>query len=806
MKKKKEFSYQQHVPVSYCYKIVSIDPDFKHELKLYKGEDAAEHFLDSLQEETWKIYKKYIVKKKPLLLTDEEEIQFQEDTRCHICQQDFKEDDVKVRDHCHVLGIYRSAAHESCNLNYRILPNQYKMPIFLHNLRGYDGHIIIHAIQERHGKVRVIPTNMEKYMAFSVGQLQFLDSFQFTLESLDSLVKTLRDDEFVYTREEFTNEEEFKLIKQKGIFPYDYLDDFSKLASKEIIEYPSRETFFNKLNDKEVSEKDYLHGKLVWNKFGCKTFEDYHDIYLKTDVLLLTDFFEKFRETCLSNYQLDPTHYFTTPGLAWDAALKMTEVELELLQNEEMYTFFERGIRGGVSMISKRYARANNPGCADYDSKKPTTYLIDLDMNNLYGGAMVLPLPTDEFQWLTPEEIEERSFESISDDSDVGFVLEVDLEYSSALHNLHNSYPLAPEALEIDETMFSPLQKTFPNKPPQIKLTPNLRDKAKYIVHYRNLKFYLKMGMRVKKIHRVLQFNQRPWLKKYIDYNTSCRARSKSKFEKNFYKLMNNSVFGKTQENLRNRVNVEIITDPEKAAKRIAKPSFKRSQIIREDLVVIQNNITTLKLCKPLYIGFVVLDLSKLLMFEFHYEEMLPAYEKIELCFTDTDSLLYEIQTEDIYEDMLANSDWYDFSEYPFEHSNYDPKNKKIIGKMKDELQSMIITEFIGLRPKCYSIQSIGSVKDNVIQDMDLHHSCTAKGVKKDVKKEHLRHEHYKDSLFNLRSISVKQNIIKSKKHEIGTYHITKVALSAFDTKRWIEADNIHTLAHGHYKTQNLSS
>ena len=172
------------------------------------------------------------------------------------------------------------------------------------------------------------------------------------------------------------------------------------------------------------------------------------------------------------------------------------------------------------------------------------------------------------------------------------------------------------------------------------------------------------------------------------------------------------------------------------------------------------------------------------------------------MCFTDTDSLLYEIQMNDIYKDMKANSDWYDFSEYPFEHPNYDPKNKKRIAKMKDELKGMIIEEFIGLRPKCYSILSRGSVKDNVIQDMDFHHSSTSKGVKQQVKKVHLRHQHYKDALFNLKTILVKRNIIKSEKHTISTYHITKVALTVFDTKRWITEDNIHTLAYGHYKTQ----
>ena len=153
-------------------------------------------------------------------------------------------------------------------------------------------------------------------------------------------------------------------------------------------------------------------------------------MYLKTDVLQLADFFGKFRQTCLYNYQLDPSHYFSTAGFAWDSSLKMTKVELQLLQDEEMYTFFERGIRGGISMISKRYAKANNPKCSKYDPIKPTTYLIDLDMNNLYGGAMMLPMPTHGFKFLNEEEFQEiDNVENHPDDAKDGFTLEVDLEY-----------------------------------------------------------------------------------------------------------------------------------------------------------------------------------------------------------------------------------------------------------------------------------------------------------------------------------------------------------------------------------------
>ena len=206
-------------------------------------------------------------------------------------------------------------------------------------------------------------------------------------------------------------------------------------------------------------------------------------------------------------------------------------------------------------------------------------------------------------------------------------------------------------------------------------------------------------------------------------------------FAKDFFKLMNNSVFGKMQENLRNRVNVEIITNRELALKRVCKPSFKRSQTIRDDLVVMQTAISNLMLNKPIYVGFSVLDLSKLLMYEYHYEKMLTRYENIKLCFTDTDSLLYEIQTDNIYKDMQSTIDDYDFSDYPTDHFLYNNDHKKEIGKFKDELNSRPLLEYTGLRPKCYSLQFNGYVKDNSIQHTDLAEKQIAKGTKESVKK-----------------------------------------------------------------------
>ena len=174
----------------------------------------------------------------------------------------------------------------------------------------------------------------------------------------------------------------------------------------------------------------------------------YHDLYLKSDILLLADVFENFRKTCLQYYKLDPCHYFTSPGLSWDAMLKMTNIKLELMTDVDMFQFIEKGMRGGVSYIAHRYRKANNKYMLDYDPKQPSKHIIYLDANNLYGYAMSQYLPTGNFKWLSQKKMDRLNLAAYAKDSEKGLILEVDLDYPKQLHDLHNSYPLAPEQIK----------------------------------------------------------------------------------------------------------------------------------------------------------------------------------------------------------------------------------------------------------------------------------------------------------------------------------------------------------------------
>ena len=292
-----------------------------------------------------------------------------------------------------------------------------------------------------------------------------------------------------------------------------------------------------------ISEEDYQHAQPVWKEFGIHNLGDYHDPYLRTDVVLLANVFEAFRDTCLKHYELDPEHFYTSPGLAWKACLKCTGIKLELLTNPDMLLMFEQGIRGGITQAVHKYASANNKYMGDrFNPKSESSYLQYLDADNLYAWAMSQPLPTGGFKWtdVNPNEISE-----LATQTDKGYVLEVDVSYPKELQNPHNDLPFMCERMEINGVE---------------KLVPNLRDKKNCVIHIQALNQALQHGLRLDRIHRAIEFNQSPWLKTYIDFNTQLKTAATNDFEKDFFKLMNNSVFGKTMENIRKHTNIKLVT------------------------------------------------------------------------------------------------------------------------------------------------------------------------------------------------------------------------------------------------------
>ena len=803
-------AYQRHTDCGYGYKVVCCyDDKYTKPIQLYRDEKAVYKFMEKMLKEVK--YCKNIMKKhfdKPLKMTKEDEEKFEKAKECHICDKKYTEKDIRVRDHCHITGKYRGSAHQECNLKLRINPEEIKIPVIFHNLRGYDSHFIMQEIgaivknntYTKNGKeikmdINAIPNNMEKYMAFMLGNhLTFIDSFQFMSSSLDKLVSNLPAEALKYTNKRF-QKEKFKLMTRKGVYPYDYMDSFEKFNKTEL---PTKEEFYSILNNEHITDEDYSHAQKVWNTFQLQTMGEYHNLYLKSDILLLADVFENFRKTCLQYYKLDPCHYFTSPGLSWDAMLKMTNIKLELMTDIDMFQFIEKGMRGGISYIANRYGKANNKYMREYDEKAPSKYIMYLDANNLYGWAMSQYLPTGGFRWMTEKQINKINLAQYNEDSNKGLILEVDLEYPKELHDLHNDYPLGPEKVKVTDDMLSGYCKKIQNKFKIStglvhKLIPTLCDKEKYVLHYRNLQLYLDLGLKIKKVHRVLEFNQSPWLKQYIDFNTQKRTQAKNSFEKDFFKLMNNSVFGKTMENIRKRVDVRLITDEKKLLKMASKPTYVSSKIFNENLVAVHKIKETLTLNRPAYVGMCILDLSKTLMYDFHYNYIKEKYgDKAKLLFTDTDSLTYEIEAEDVYRDFWNDKDRFDNSDYPENSLYFDKTNKKVIGKFKDEAAGIPITEFVGLRSKMYSY-----IKDN------QKGGKTAKGIKKNIIKNKIKHKDYKNVLLENKQIHHTMKTIRSSNHQLGSYELNKVSLSCFDDKRYIANNGVNSFAYRHYAIKN---
>ena len=458
---------------------------------------------------------------------------------------------------------------------------------------------------------------------------------------------------------------------------------------------------------------------------------------------------------------------------------------------------------GGVSVISHRYI--------DTDAEENTTALY-LDANNLYGLSMCKPLPYSNFAWLSPERIQRLArdnFKGIREwvVGETGLTLEVDVDIPPAMHDKTCDYPLLAEPLEIDETMISPFSlacltaQTGKVRVKNTKLAPNLFNKRNLVVDIETLMFGISQGAELKHIHRGVSFQQRAWMKPYIDHNTAKRKATNCEFVKAQCKLLNNACFGKTLESVRKYMKIVLVKNGLEHRTQTSKPGMHRFSIFSDKLVGVEMLLPKVVLDRPISSGFCILESSKLFMQKTHYEVFKPLL-KAKVALTDTDSYVYKCDfgEEEFLDRMQSVSKYMDFSNYPKDHVLYSGKNKAIPGLFKDEVAGRRISSFVGVRSKLYSLE-LQEYYGPLARDALAPSETTKRAMAgtREAFARHLGHADFKDVIFNGGSRHVKQKRIKSKGHVLTEVEESKLTMWPYDDKRFL-LDAVNTRAHGHFR------
>lgn len=774
--------------------------DHKYDIVLqrhYHGYDCIQDLQNTLVEARKRV-NGIIANIVPMTLTNEETVQFECATTCHICEGKLKkkDNDHLVRDHCHLTGKFLGAAHNSCNLN---RPERKLVHIYCHNFSGYDSHLILKQIKfdKDLKSIEGLAHNTEKLRTLKMYDFIFLDSLSFLQGSLAELVQDLAKSkaEFkVLNQMPFAQDKtKRELLLRKGVFPYEFATSIEALRDAKSM--PAKEHFFNHLTDSGVTDVDYEHANRVFQEFSCSNRLDYTMLYMMLDTALLADVFIHFRETMHDKFQLDPCQYISLPGYAYDCMLKLTGIAIDYIRDPDLFLMLSQNIRGGFSFVAKRLetnlVESNTTIQNDRLVKTPARRknLLYIDANNLYGWAQCQALPIGEFTFLSESEIQSLDLDQLTNEDDYGYIFEVDLEYPSSLHKQHRSFPLAPEKITVTPSMLSSYQlkcreKLNLKKPKSNKLSATFYDREKYVVHYSTLKLYVKLGLKIKKIYRVVKFRQSKFLKEYIDYCTSMRQTAATDFKKRLFKLMANCIYGKFIENTSKHLKVKFARSKTDLMKYASNPRFMNCMIISPDLVAVFLKTAVTKAKQAYGVGFSILDLSKEFMYRSYYEHIVKAFDgRCEVLMSDTDSLF--ISTP--------------FCTNPFERllpildtSNFDPshplaclENKSRLGYFKSETGCKLVTRFIGLRSKCYAFETEGS-----------NDTIKCKGVSRAFK-DKIPVSNFEKCIKNIASVYVTQYGMQSKNHLIHIVRNSKLAFSSYDDKRYVLSCGVHTLPFG---------
>ena len=445
-----------------------------------------------------------------------------------------------------------------------------------------------------------------------------------------------------------------KYLTKKLAYPYEYFNSIE--AYQKHVDNLKIEHFFSKLKNAYLDDDEIERTMDIIKSFNIKNGEELTEIYLKSDVLLLACVFENFIKVPINEFDINPLYCVSLPVYTWQCGLKYTGINLQTLQDKDMILLLENNIRGGISSVmGDRYIQS--------DENKMILYI---DANNLYGHSMSQPLPYDDIKLDKKVELEETL--NTPDHSDIGFFVSADLKYPDYLKEKTKNFPFAPVSKKINPDNFSDYMKEIlPDTYTQNKQSIcDYSNKKNYLIHYRMLKFYIRHGMIVDKVHEIISLRQSRWLEKYKSFNTQKRNQAVNDSEKDFYILLNNAFYDKTMENVQNRLKIKFVKkdDYREITKQQSKLTFNGIHKSYENCDSYTHKQKEVLMDKPIYLGFSVLELSKIIMHETYYDKLQPYFgkEKIQLHYMDTDSFVLRVNTKDIIKDLKNLENLFDFS------------------------------------------------------------------------------------------------------------------------------------------------
>ncbi len=590
------------------------------------------------------------------------------------------------------------------------------------------------------------------------------------------------------------------ITRGKAFFPYEYCTDFASLTNCKKI--PARSAFYSQLHETSLNHDDYTLACYAWETFNCMSLLEYSCVYNLIDVLLLAEVFEQYKRTMYTFVGMDPSWFITGASFNYQAMLRKTNIKIEQLTDKKMLDLICENLRGGLSYVSSRVEEASSTP----DDNGYVRRILYLDANNLYGTCQSLKLPVNNFHWLSASTIHNTDWTTLSQrwtgDEDIGYFILCDLEYPKHLHESHEEFPLCVEKRQITTSDLSPesLEMLYfcegKTSFKESKLTATFYPRQRHLMHYMCLQTYIRLGLKLIKVREVISFHQEAFMKPFIDECTKKRQKSRTKLESAFYKRMVNSLYGSHILNKHNYLQLFVCKSANDVGRYVALPQFHSAKILNENMIFSFVKHPFVLLDRAYSIGFTVLEQSKNIVAKTFYDHLNVHFKNVRIVTSDTDSIFFSYDSKNPTQDDDLKKIAYmmDFSNYEKNHPLYNTKHKNALFFWKNELSSThTVKRVCALRSKCYSFESVPVVSATKFSTVQ---KVVCKGVPK-TGRQRLTIDNYMECISNNVQIMSSFQSIRHNNFQLSTMHLRKIALSAFDCKRYMLSCSKHSRPYG---------